>query len=173
LTAQGAFAAASVLGVQWDAAQAAIADFPGLPHRLQLVHQAGGVRFYNDSIATIPEAAVAALASFDRKTVVQIVGGYDAQAPLTALCNALTEQAKAVLCIGTTGPQIAAILAESVSQTPAAVYECGDLPTAVAMARKIATEGDVVLLSTGCKSYDQFVNFEKRGERFVELVKES
>jgi UDP-N-acetylmuramoylalanine--D-glutamate ligase len=173
LNAQGAFAAASMLGIEWDAAQAAIADFPGLPHRLQLVHEAGGVRFYNDSIATIPEAAVAALASFDRKTVVQIVGGYDAHAPLTELCNALTEQAKAVLCIGATGPQIAAILAESVSQTPAAVYECGDLPTAVTMARKIAAEGDIVLLSTGCKSYDQFANFEKRGERFVELVKES
>jgi UDP-N-acetylmuramoylalanine--D-glutamate ligase len=170
LNAQGAFAAANVLGVTWEAAQAAAADFPGLPHRLQLVHESGGVRFYNDSIATIPEAAVAALESFPPHRVLQIVGGYDSQAPLTALCNALTERAKAVFCIGAVGPTIARILGESASQTAAAVYECGDLATAVKLATANAAAGDVVLLSTGCKSYDQFTNFEHRGERFVELV---
>ncbi|HEV7300195.1 MAG TPA: UDP-N-acetylmuramoyl-L-alanine--D-glutamate ligase [Tepidisphaeraceae bacterium] len=172
LNAQGAFAAANVLGVSWDDAQHAAADFPGLPHRLQLVHEADGVRFYNDSIATIPEAAVAALDSFPTGHVLQIVGGYDSQAPLTAMCNALTERAKAVLCIGAVGPQIAAILAESVSQTAAAVYECGDLATAIRIAKQNAAAGDIVLLSTGCKSYDQFTNFEDRGEQFAELARQ-
>jgi UDP-N-acetylmuramoylalanine--D-glutamate ligase len=171
LNAQGAFAAAHVLGVTWEQAQAAIADFPGLPHRLQLVHEADGVRYYNDSIATIPEAAIAALESFAPKRVLQIVGGYDSGAPLGPMCNALTERAKAVFCIGAIGPQIAAMLSESASQSAAEVYDCGDLATAVKLARQKATAGDIVLLSTGCKSYDQFTNFEHRGDRFIALAR--
>lgn len=171
LNAQGAFAAAAALGVTWEQAQRAIADFPGLPHRLQLVHEQDGVRYYNDSIATIPEAAIAALEAFPPKRVLQIVGGYDSGAPMTALCNELTERAKAVLCIGKVGSQIAETLSQSVSQTAASVYECGDLATAVKVARQQAVAGDIVLLSTGCKSYDQFVNFEQRGDRFAELVR--
>jgi UDP-N-acetylmuramoylalanine--D-glutamate ligase len=171
LNAQGAFAAAHVLGVTWEQAQAAIADFPGLPHRLQLVHEADGVRYYNDSIATIPEAAIAALESFAPKRVLQIVGGYDSGAPLGPMCNALTERAKAVFCIGTIGPQIAAMLGESTSQSAAEVYDCGDLATAVKLARQKANAGDIVLLSTGCKSYDQFTNFEQRGDRFIALAR--
>src|SRR5690606_36876950 len=77
LNAQAAFAAAAVLGVTWDEAQAALRDFPGLPHRLQLVHERDGVRYYNDSIATIPQAAIAALGSFPPERVIQFVGGYD------------------------------------------------------------------------------------------------
>src|SRR4051812_8756993 len=78
LNAQAAFAAAKELGVTWEQAQGAVRDFPGLPHRLRLVHtSAAGVRYFNDSIATIPEAAVAALESFPDGTVIQIVGGYD------------------------------------------------------------------------------------------------
>jgi UDP-N-acetylmuramoylalanine--D-glutamate ligase len=171
LNAQGAFAAAKLLGVTWDDAQAAIAEFVGLPHRLQIVHIENGVRYVNDSIATIPEAAVAALESFPAKTVLQIVGGYDTHAPFTALCNALVERAKAVLCIGQTGPKIAEILAESTSQHAPAVYECHDLATAVKTAKRVATAGDVVLLSTGCKSYGQFTNFEQRGDKFTEYAR--
>lgn len=171
LNAQGAFAAASVLGVTWDEAQAALRDFRGLPHRLELVAERGGVRYYNDSIATIPEAAVAALESFPPKRVVQIVGGYDNGTPLTGMCNALVERAKAVLCVGQTGKRIAETLAQSNSQHGTSVYDCGDLATAVRLAGTIAAAGDVVLLSTGCKSYDQFVNFEERGAAFTRLVR--
>src|SRR5271168_858938 len=82
LNAQGAFAAAAVAGVTWDQAQAALKDFPGLPHRLELVHESGGVRWYNDSIATIPGAAVAALESFPAGKVIQIIGGKDKHLPV-------------------------------------------------------------------------------------------
>jgi UDP-N-acetylmuramoylalanine--D-glutamate ligase len=171
LNAQGAFAAAELLGVTWDQAQAAVRDFRGLPHRLQLVHESeGGVRYYNDSIATVPEAAVAALESFPAKRVIQIVGGYDKGLPLTAMCNALVERAKAVLCIGATGRKIADVMSQAAHQGGAAVYDCGDLATAVKMARSVAAAGDVVLLSTGCSSLDQFVNFEERGETFARLA---
>ena len=173
LNAQGAFAAAELLGVGWDAAQAALRDFKGLPHRLQLVHEsAAGVRYYNDSIATVPEAAVAALESFPAKRVIQIVGGYDKGLPLTAMCNCLVERAKAVLCIGATGKKIGEVMSQAAHQGGAAVYDCGDLPTAMKMAQSVAAPGDVVLLSTGCASYDQFTNFEERGEAFAKLAKE-
>ncbi len=128
-------------------------------------------RYFNDSIATIPEAAVAALLSFPGKKVIQIVGGYGKEMPIKALCAALIERAKAVLCIGATGPAIADLLEQSSSQHAAATYRCGDLATAVSIAKQIAVSGDIVLLSPGFKSYDQFVNFEQRGEEFVKLAK--
>jgi UDP-N-acetylmuramoylalanine--D-glutamate ligase len=171
LNAQGAFTAASIFGADFARAQKALAEFVGLPHRLQLVHEANGVRYFNDSIATIPEAAIAALASFPRKKVIQIVGGYGKDMPITAMCAALTERAKAVLCIGATGPMIADLLEQSASQSAAATYRCGDLATAIGIAKHIAAAGDVVLLSPGFKSYDQFVNFEQRGDEFVRLAR--
>jgi UDP-N-acetylmuramoylalanine--D-glutamate ligase len=171
LNAQAAYAAADALGLTWDDAQQAVRNYAGLAHRLELVHKSQGVHYYNDSIATIPEAAIAALESFPSKRVIQIVGGYDHRLPITAMCNALVERAKAVLCIGDTGNAIADVLSESTHATGAAVYRCGDLQTAVQMAKQIATAEDIVLLSTGYKSYDQFANFEKRGEAFATLVR--
>jgi len=171
LNAQGAFAAASIMGISWQEAQDALLDFRGLPHRLQLVHEAGGVRYYNDSIATIPEAAIAALCSFPPRTVIQVVGGYDKHLSLVGMCAALVENAKAALCIGDTGPTIARAMGQSSQTGAAAVYDCHDLETAMKIARQIASPGDVVLLSTGCASYDQFDNFEQRGQRFAELAK--
>jgi UDP-N-acetylmuramoylalanine--D-glutamate ligase len=172
LNAQGAFAAASLLGVGWEAAQAALENFRGLPHRLELVHEsAEGVRYYNDSIATIPEAAIAALESFPPKRVIQIVGGYDKGLPLTPLSNALLERAKAVLCIGDTGKKLVEILGQPAMQGAAEVYDCGDLATAMRMVKTAASSGDVVLLSTGCASYDQFANFQERGDAFTRLAR--
>ncbi|MGA2443584.1 MAG: UDP-N-acetylmuramoyl-L-alanine--D-glutamate ligase, partial [Tepidisphaeraceae bacterium] len=124
-----------------------------------------------DSIATIPEAAVAALESFPGKKVIQIVGGYG-NMPITAMCAALVARAKTVLCIGATGPAIADLLEQSPLQNAPATYRCGDLATAVTIAKQVAASGDIVLLSPGFKSYDQFVNFEKRGEEFVRRVKD-
>jgi UDP-N-acetylmuramoylalanine--D-glutamate ligase len=172
LNAQAAFAAARILGVTWDQAQEAIGDFRGLPHRLEVVHEERGVRFVNDSIATIPEAAIAALDSFPSKRVIQIVGGSKKKdPPIINFCAALCERAKAVLCIGETGGRIAEALEETSSPVGAAVYNCGDLATAMKIAKSIAGEGDVVLLSPGYASFDQFVNYEKRGEEFVRLAR--
>jgi UDP-N-acetylmuramoylalanine--D-glutamate ligase len=170
LNAQGAYAAAQIFGVSWDEAQAAIREQDPLPHRLQLVYEHAGVRWINDSIATVPDAAIAALDSFPLRRVIQIVGGYDNGSPVTALCNALAERAKAALCVGATGKRILQGMAESSLPAGAAsVYDCGDLATAVKTARSIAAAGDVVLLSPGCKSYGDFANFEKRGEAFAAL----
>jgi UDP-N-acetylmuramoylalanine--D-glutamate ligase len=172
LNAQAAFAAAGVVGISWEDAQDAIRDFRGLPHRLQVVHEENGVWFVNDSIATIPEAAIAALESFPPKRVIHVVGGsLKKDPPIVDLCAALRERAKAVLCIGESGPKIAATLAETTIGQTVPVYTCGDLPTAVKEAMAIATSGDVVLMSPGYASYDQFVNFEQRGEIFSRLAR--
>jgi UDP-N-acetylmuramoylalanine--D-glutamate ligase len=171
--AQAAWAAASQLGVTRDDAEAALREFRGLPHRLQLVHESNGIRYFNDSIATIPEAAVAALESFPPHRVVQIVGGYDKGLPMTAMCAALMDRAKAALCIGATGKKLVELMSAGAGQNAAAVYDCGDLPTALKMARQTAGSGDIILLSPGCASYDQFVNFEERGEMFAKFAVEA
>lgn len=170
LNAQGAFAAARCMGVSWDEAQIALRDFKGLPHRLQLVHEASGVRWYNDSIATIPQAAVAANEAFDAGRVIQIVGGSDKHLDLSGMVGPLASRCRAVLTIGQTGPALAVALRDAGA---ADVRECVTLDSAVDTARQIATTGDVVLLSTGCASYDQFTHFEARGEAFARLARAS
>ncbi|HEY7116872.1 MAG TPA: UDP-N-acetylmuramoyl-L-alanine--D-glutamate ligase, partial [Tepidisphaeraceae bacterium] len=167
VNAQGAFIAANCLGVTHAEAQAALNEFKPLPHRLELVHEERGVRFYNDSIATIPEAAVAALESFPANKVIQIVGGRQKDLPLALMCQALASRAKAVLCIGEKGPEIARAVREATSNGTPTVQDCADLNGAIRAARQLAQPGDIVLLSTGCKSYDQFINFEQRGEAFA------
>ncbi len=170
VNAHAAFAAAQVMGVTWDDAQGAVRAFPGLPHRLQLVHERDGVRYFNDSIATIPEAAIKGLDSFPRGKVIQIVGGYDKHLNMSALTTALADRAKAVMTVGALGPELAK---QARAAGAADVHECGDLATALADARKLAATGDVVLLSTGCASYDQFTNFEQRGDEFARLAREA
>jgi len=167
--AQGAFAAAQVMGVTWDDAQRAVKDFGGLPHRLQLVHEHDGVRYVNDSIATIPDSAILGLGSFPPGTVIQIIGGADKHLDMTPLATALAERAKAVLTIGKLGPTLAE---QSRAAGLKAVHECGDLAAALRRARELATSGDVILLSPGCASYDQFTNFEQRGDTFARLARQ-
>jgi len=157
LNAQAAFAAANCLGVTREEAQLGIAGFEGLPHRMQVVHEEAGVTWINDSIATIPEAAIAASQSFPQGKVIQIVGGH-------------ARGCKAVLTIGEIGPQLAARL--RLTDTEVRVIECGDLQRAVRAAKSMAAEGDFVLLSTGTASYDQFSNFEQRGEAFADMAKQ-
>lgn len=171
LNAQAAFAAARIFGVTFEQAQRAISDFGGLPHRLEVVHESHGVTWVNDSIATIPQAAVAALQAFAPRSVIQIVGGYDKHLPMVELTTALHRHAKAVLCIGQTGPSLAQALESKAGEL--IVRLCHDLPTAVSVARELACPGDTVLLSPGASSYDQFDNFEQRGLAFARLARKA
>jgi len=168
LNAQAAYLAAQTLGVTRTEAESAIRNFGGLPHRLQLVHEANGVRYYNDSIATIPEAAVAACKAFEFGTVIQIVGGSDKKLDMGPMCRDLAARAKAILCIGQIGP----VLAELAKDGAAVVKDCGTLAAAMSEAKSLARAGDVVLLSPGSASYGQFTNFEHRGDEFTRLAKE-
>jgi UDP-N-acetylmuramoylalanine--D-glutamate ligase len=173
INAKGAFAAASCLGITWDDAQTALSDFQSLPHRLELVHEERGVKFYNDSIATIPQAAIAALESFPSRKVIQIVGGHLKDLSIKEMCQALASRAKAAICIGEKGPEIAAEIRRIAAPAALIVHQCPDLPRALPVAKGIAQPGDIVLLSTGCKSYDQFTNFEERGQTFARLARQS
>jgi UDP-N-acetylmuramoylalanine--D-glutamate ligase len=169
--AQAAWTAAHALGVDRPAAAAAFGEFAGLPHRLQFVCERGGVRYYNDSKCTTPEGAVVALRAFAPRSAVFIVGGYDKGASFDALGRALAERAKAVVALGATaGKILAAVDAAAREAALPPAERAADLARAVALARRHAAAGDAITLSPACASYDQFVNYEQRGQRFVELA---
>ena len=100
------------------------------------------------------------------------MGGYDKGLSLAELAAALAQRAKAAMCIGATGPTIARLAGEGQHQNNAPFYQCGDLATAMKLAKAMAVPGDVVLLSPGCASFDQFRNFQERGKAFAALARE-
>ena len=171
--AQAAWTASRLFGVPRRIAAEALKAFQPLPHRLQFVAERNGVRFVNDSKCTTPDEALAALSSFPARTAIVIAGGYDKHVDLDSFCRALAESAKAVVTTGQTGGRIAeGVEAARTGQRPSVVREPG-FADAVAAAKALAEPGDVVLLSPGCASFDQFSNYERRGEAFVEIITNS
>jgi len=171
LNAAAALAVARILGSPERAAEA-LKAFAGLPHRLEFVREFEGVRYYNDSKSTTPEAAITALDAFEAP-VVMIVGGYDKQVPLDALGRHLAWRAKAVVCMGATRAKLQSAVARYVGYVATPPVRLADsLPEAVEHARRLAAPGDVVVLSPGCASYDMFANYEHRGELFKRIVGE-
>ena len=145
---------------------AALADFAGLPHRLQFVCVHENVRYFNDSKSTTPEAAQLAIISFAPATVHAIVGGYDKQADLSPLARFAAQRCRAIYTVGATGDAIA----DAADAGPAQVVRCQTVAHAVAQTACRVRPGDTVLLSPGCASWDQFAHFEQRGEMFVAAV---
>lgn len=160
-----ACAAACVLGADFRAIRTAVREFTGVEHRLEYVRTVRGVDFYNDSKATSVDATAKALSTFDRG-VHLILGGKDKGAPYTPLKPLLEERVKSIYLIGAAAEKIASDLAG------ADLHHAGDLETAVNLAVAEAVPGDVVLLSPACASYDQFQDFEQRGQVFKEIVNE-
>jgi UDP-N-acetylmuramoylalanine--D-glutamate ligase len=160
-----------VIGINRNQAIASLADFPGLPHRLQFVLEHNGVRYYNDSKCTTPEAAELAIRSFDPGAAHIILGGYDKGSDLKPLAGFASENCAGIYTIGVTGEGIATA-AEAASHA-CEVVRCETLDAAVREVVKRAKPGQVVLLSPACASWDQFDNYERRGERFIELVKQA
>jgi UDP-N-acetylmuramoylalanine--D-glutamate ligase len=157
-------AALTANGFDLTATANALSRFAGLAHRLELVAERDGWRAFNDSKATTPEAAMRALHSFAPGQAHLILGGYDKGSDLTELAQAAAGHAAAVYTIGDTGPAIAEAARAGGGNAP--VHACGDLDSAVQEARQRIEPGQVLLLSPGCASWDQFTNFETRGERF-------
>ena len=165
----GALSALEAIPIELPPLAPALADFAALPHRLQPILERGGVSWVDDSISTTPESSIAALASFSGPNVVLIAGGQDRGQDYTSLARALAASGAAVIGVPSTGGRlIADVLAAGVSRSRA--REVGDLPMAVALAAEIAEPGDVVLLSPAAPSYDNYRDFEARGERFRELA---
>jgi UDP-N-acetylmuramoylalanine--D-glutamate ligase len=145
-----------------DAVGRALATFNGPPHRLEHVGTWNDVAWYNDSKATTPHAAAAAIRSF--RGIVLIAGGYDKHVDLSPMA-ADADHVDAVIALGATAPAIVDAFA-SVDR----IEVVDDLAEAVALASRIAPPGSTVLLSPGCASFDQFQNFEHRGDRFRALA---
>ncbi len=154
-----AFLAANAIGADANRARTGIQNFRGLPHRLQQVKQG----IYNDSKSTTPLATKRAIDSFPDSTKLHvIVGGYDKKVDLSLLAQQASRVGGMYL-IGTTADEIA-------SKSPQGAQVCKTLDCAVKAALKSMGENDVLLLSPGCASWDQFDNYEERGEKFCELV---
>lgn len=163
---------AAACGLDVEHMRAAVAEFTGVRHRLELVGQWNGVRFYNDSIATSPARAVAGIRAFSAP-IVLIAGGYDKQLPFDELAAALPGRVHTVVLLGATAGKIEQAIEAHTEKTGAApprIVRVASLDEAVEQARLAAHPGDVVLLSPACASYDMFPNFEVRGDRFRELT---
>jgi UDP-N-acetylmuramoylalanine--D-glutamate ligase len=167
---ENAMAAAAVClarGIAPDAVLAGLTSFAGVAHRLEEVALRQGVTYVNDSKATNVASTLVALDAFaDAGPIHLILGGQGKGQDFTPLCAAVEQNCRAVYAIGEDGPAIARAIAAG----PVPVRECGDLERAVAEARRVAVAGEVVLLSPACASFDQFADFEARGERFRELL---
>jgi UDP-N-acetylmuramoylalanine--D-glutamate ligase len=167
---ENAMAAAAVClarGIEEDAVRAGLRSFAGVAHRLEEVASRDGVLFVNDSKATNIASTQVALAAFaDGGPIHLILGGQGKGQDFTELRGAVERSCAAVYLIGQDAPVIAAAL-EGIG---VALEHCGDLERAVPAARLAARPGEVVLLSPACASFDQFADFEARGERFRSLV---
>jgi UDP-N-acetylmuramoylalanine--D-glutamate ligase len=167
--ALAAVAACAAVSAPPESMAKGLGEFEGIEHRLEFVCERRGVRYYNDSKATTPESAMAALESFD-SPIILIAGGYDKRVSFDTFAAKAAGRARAAILLGQTAGKIAAGLRQhprdgftwSVAETLAA---------AVSHAAGIARSGDIVMLSPACASFDMFVNYEQRGDQFKELVR--
>ncbi len=144
--------------------------FTGVAHRLEVVRNRNGVLWINDSIATSPERASAALHSFD-EPIILLAGGRDKHLPWDSWAAAVHQRARQVITFGEAADLIAAALVPTPPDSRLEEVRAGrDLTTAVALARDLARPGDVVLLSPGGTSFDAYVDFAARGQHFRDLV---
>ena len=172
LNSLAAAAAACAAGAPVSAAAHALRTFEGVPHRLQVGSVVDGVSYVNDSKATNVDATLKALTAYSGG-VHLILGGYDKGAEYGELAAATEGHVKQALLIGATAPQLEAAFAARATVAgahPTPYVRCGDLEGAVRAAAASAEPGDVVLLSPACASWDQYRDYEQRGEHFLRLV---
>jgi len=160
--ALAAAAAALAVGADLEAVRATLTSFRGLPHRIALVGEALGVRYYDDSKATDPPAALAAIRSFD--SIVLIAGGRNKGLDLSVLASE-SNRVRSVVAIGEAAAEVEQVFAPFCPVTRAE-----SMDAAVAFARDRARPGDVVLLSPACASYDWYRSYGERGDDFARAV---
>jgi UDP-N-acetylmuramoylalanine--D-glutamate ligase len=167
--ALAACAAAVAAGAPLKALAAGLRSFSPVEHRLEPAGCAGGVEYFNDSKATNPDAVMKALTAFDDRPIVVLLGGRNKGNDFTALARAVAARCRAAVLFGEAMAELAEAL-EKVTDTQITVDHCVTMASAVAGARAIAQPGDVVLLSPGCASFDEFADYEHRGRAFRALV---
>lgn len=145
-------------------------SFSGVEHRMEPVREKGGVKWYNDSIASSPTRTIAGLRAFDEK-VILIAGGYDKHIPFTPLAPEIVLHVKLLILCGATADRIEQTVRECPDYhgTPE-IIRCGSLQECVDTANACAQRGDIVTLSPACAAFDQFANFMERGRVFKEMV---
>ena len=159
-------------GIDAASIAAAFRAFGGLPHRLEVVTEAGGVLYVNDSQGTTPYATIPALTAYGRPAVV-ILGGVSKGADWTELANAVVRDARGAVLIGQSADELAGALERAAAgRAPIPIARAATLPDAVRAARAMARPGDVVLLSPAAASFDMFSSYEERGEIFRAAARE-
>lgn len=154
------------MGVPEETAVRVVREFRPVPHRVEFIKTVDGVDYYNDSKGTNPDAAIKGIQSMDRPTVL-IGGGYDKGADFTEWIQSFGGRVKKLLLLGATKEKIA----KNAQQCGFSEYQFVEtLEEAVETARNLAEDGDAVLLSPACASWDMFASYEKRGDLFRELV---
>ena len=148
---------------------AAVRTFRAVEHRLEFVREREGVKWYNDSIASAPERVTAALRSFD-EPVVLLLGGRDKKLPWGPLADLARTRVKHLVLLGEARALIQRAL-EAAGVAPGAYTVCERLREAVDVAARVSAPGDIVLLSPGCTSFDEFQDFAERGEKFKAWVR--
>lgn len=165
--AMAAAIGATVMGVEAESIRRTLREFPGVEHRMELVATIDGARYVNNSMCTNPAAIIGSLEACGAP-VVLIAGGAEKGLDFAEVPAAMTEHCRAVITIGCFGP----CLAEMARGAGVSFVEhAGDLAAAVDLAKKVAQPGDVVMLAPGCASFDQFADFEDRGNQFKALVR--
>ncbi|MCP4711479.1 MAG: UDP-N-acetylmuramoyl-L-alanine--D-glutamate ligase [Planctomycetes bacterium] len=176
LNAEAALKVGEIFGIEPQVIQEALYEFKGLEHRLELVRELDGVRYFNDSLATTPESVMVAIDSF-KDPLVLVLGGYDKKISFAALADKLvnTPHVKATILIGQVRDKLMSEIQQSKQQAQVEIPLCAltdSFPEAVTLARGQAQSGDVVLMSPACASYDMFKNFRVRGEEFCRIVRD-
>lgn len=164
-------AIALAAGFPASAIAAGIKGFRGVEHRLEFVRRRNGVDWYNDSIATAPERAMAAIRSFSEPLIL-LSGGRDKDLPWEAFARLVHERVKHIILFGEAAAKIAQALSVINAPSSLEVTLCSTLAEAVRVANQVSSPGDVVLLAPGGTSFDEFRDFEDRGEAFKRWVME-
>ena len=148
-------------------------EFGGVEHRIEFVRELGGVKWYNDSIATSPTRVLAGLRSFDQKIIV-LAGGYDKKIPFEPMAETVCDRVKLLILMGVTAEKIEKAVTSAANYDPAKIriLHASSMEEAVEIAHREAKAGDIVTLSPACASFDWYPNFEVRGQHFKRLVKE-
>ena len=146
-------------------------EFGGVEHRMELVRERNGVKWYNDSIGTSPTRTIAGLKSYTHK-VILIAGGYDKKIPYEPLAPYIIENVKALILMGATAPKIleAVEKCEGFDAAALPIYRADSMEHAVQIADEIAKQGDIVDFSPASASFDLYKNFEQRGIHFKNIV---
>lgn len=173
LNALAACAIASAAGLPVDSIQAGIASLDAIEHRMEFVRSWGGADWVNDSIATAPERAMAAIHSFE-EPIMLLAGGRDKDLPWDGFARLILDRVRSVICFGEAADLIekALKMARNPGEDLPPIQKCSGLQEAVQTAASLIQEGDVVLLSPGGTSFDEFVDFAERGEMFKKWVHE-